>query len=257
MLMLLSGATASAGAYDVGILVVPRQWNAVATLVGSGRPWAGDNGCFTGLDAGAVVRMLERFYPHRATCLFIVAPDVVADAAATLQIWPFWSRLIRGLGYPVAFVAQDGLTPDAVPWSELDALFIGGSTTFKESATAATLAAYAGTRGKHVHMGRVNSRRRLRIAHRIGCNSYDGTGYSIAPDARIPEALRWVSEIQQQAREQLDLDLLAELEAENVALRDNNASVKAMFDERAQRVAVLSAQVEELTQDFLARRAGE
>jgi hypothetical protein len=204
VLMLVAGATASTPAYDVGILVVPKQWNHVDRLLRPGVPWACDNGCFAGFDEGAFVRMLERFH-GRPGCLFVVAPDVVADAAATLIRWPFWSRLLHGLGYPVAFVAQDGITGDAVPWDELEALFLGGSTAYKESADAAGLAAYAKARGKLLHMGRVNSRRRLRIAARLGVDTYDGTGFSLAPDTNIPKGLRWTDDALERLRVQGDL----------------------------------------------------
>lgn len=35
------------------------------------------------------------------------------------------------LGYPAALVAQDGLTDATTPWSDLDVLFLGGSTAWK------------------------------------------------------------------------------------------------------------------------------
>lgn len=82
---------------------------------------------------------------------------------------------IRAIGYPVALVAQDGLEHQPVPWDDIDALFLGGTTTSKLSAAAADLTDEAHACGLHVHMGRVNSRRRLRHAAAIGCHSADGT----------------------------------------------------------------------------------
>lgn len=149
MILLVSGATTYPRDAQIGHLIVPKQWNDPRSLDLS-QPWAMDNGAFSGFDAGAFVRMLEAYHPYQAShsCRFVVAPDVVADAAATRKLWPFWSRLIRGLGYPVAFVAQDGLLHDVTPWNELDALFIGGSTAYKESGDARSLCGYAKAKGK-------------------------------------------------------------------------------------------------------------
>jgi hypothetical protein len=41
---------------------------------------------------------------------------------------------IRYAGFPVAFVARDDLEHLTVPWDDFDALFIGGSTSWKLAA---------------------------------------------------------------------------------------------------------------------------
>jgi hypothetical protein len=43
-----------------------------------------------------------------------------------------------------------------------------------------------------VHMGRVNSLKRLRYAEFIGVDSADGTVLTFGPDRRLPEVLGWV-----------------------------------------------------------------
>lgn len=197
--MLVSGATATVRErQEVGVLVVPRQWNKASSLPLLEGRWAMDNGAFAGFDEGAFVRMLERFWDCTEGCLFVVAPDVVADAAATLRKWPFWSRLIRGLGFPPAFVAQDGLTSDCVPWDEMRTLFVGGSTAYKESMAVRSLCAYAKARGIWVHWGRVNGKRRYEMAMKAGCDSFDGTGFSMFPNINIPKAEDWREQIRQQ-----------------------------------------------------------
>lgn len=197
MLLLVSGATRFPRTPDVGHLIVPKAWALPASLDLQPGQWAMDNGAFSGFDEGAYLRMLEKFHPH-AGCLFITAPDVVADAAATLARWPFWSQLIRGLGFAPAFVVQDGLTCDRVPWAEMGALFIGGSTAYKESADVRSLMAYAKARGIWTHWGRVNGKRRYELAKKSGCDSFDGTGFSMYPDTNIPKVDEWDSEISQQ-----------------------------------------------------------
>ncbi len=202
MIVLVSGATGYPRGGQVGHLVVPRQWNHAKKLDLQPGRWAMDNGAFTGFDEGAFVRMLERF-DERPGCLFATAPDFVGDAASTLTRWPFWSRLIRGVGFPPAFVAQDGITVDRIPWLELGALFIGGSTEFKESDFARSLCGIAQARGIWVHWGRVNSKRRYELALKAGADSLDGTGFSMFPDTNIPLAESWRADIDAQPELQL------------------------------------------------------
>lgn len=186
MLLLVSGATKYPRSADVGHLIVPKQWNDPKSLDLQPGRWAMDNGAFAGFDEGAFIRMIQAYHPYHAYqgyhgCLFVTAPDVVADAAATRARWPFWSQLLRGLRLPVAFVAQDGLVPSDVPWDEMSALFIGGSTAYKESAEARTLCGMAKAIGLHVHWGRVNTKRRYELALKAGADSIDGTGFSMYP----------------------------------------------------------------------------
>lgn len=200
MILLVSGATTTRRSDQVGHLVVPRQWNDPATLDLS-VPWAMDNGAFSGFDEGSYVRMLEAYQAYQsARCLFVTAPDVVGDAASTVARWPFWSQLLRGLGWVPAFVAQDGLTPDRVPnlTRGRGALFIGGTTTYKESGAVRALCAYAKSRGVWVHWGRVNGRRRYELALKAGVDSIDGSGFSMYPDTNIPKADAWAEAIAQQ-----------------------------------------------------------
>lgn len=146
--------------------------------------WAADNGAYSywsrGLDfdARAFIAMLKRFQ-GRDDCLFVVAPDMVGDADGTLLLFRAWVGTIRRYGFPVAFVLQNGARMETIPWDSFDALFIGGDTAFKVSATAAAFAREAKRRGKHVHMGRVNSLKRIQRAHEMGCDSFDGTGYAM------------------------------------------------------------------------------
>jgi hypothetical protein len=104
----------------------------------------------------------------------------------------------------VAFVAQDGLESLTVPWDDFDVLFIGGTTEWKLGPQARALVADAKARGKWVHMGRVNSERRYRYAHAIGCDSVDGTYLTFGPDENLPKLLRWA-----RVEDQLALEVTA------------------------------------------------
>ncbi len=161
-------------------------------------PWACDNAAFNGFDEPAFLRMLDKV-KGQPGCLWVAAPDVVVDAAATLDLFCRWQPRIKNSGLKVALVAQDGLENLRVPWSRLDALFIGGSTAWKEGVAARKLALKAKSKGKLVHMGRVNTLRRIRLAAEFVCDSIDGSGFSMFPDARIPKGLRWIEQCLGQA----------------------------------------------------------
>jgi hypothetical protein len=177
----------------VGRLVSPRS----GTLIRPGERWAGDNDAFLAWDEGRFRRMLDRLEGIPG-CIFVAAPDVVADAGATLDRFAVWRPELARRGFPVALVGQDGMASDDPPWGHLDALFIGGSTEWKLSPAAAELAAEAKRRDKWVHVGRVNTRRRLRIAYDMGANSVDGTGWSMFPDKYLARHLPFVANLHRQ-----------------------------------------------------------
>jgi hypothetical protein len=171
---------------------------AAGNRVPGGVEWVADNAVFAGNypgDAAYLAWLAERA-DRAAWCRFVVAPDVVADAAATLALsLPMLPR-IRALGFPAALVAQDGLEDLDVPWDAFDCLFIGGSTEWKLGTAARRLTAEAKRRGKWVHMGRVNSRQRLLYAAQIGCDSVDGTYLAFGPERNLPTLLSWLRELE-------------------------------------------------------------
>lgn len=130
----------------------------------------------------------------RARLKFITVPDAVGDARSTLAMWRQWRPTLAASALPAALVAQDGMEITDVPWPEVDALFIGGSTRWKLSGQAARLALAAKMRGRWVHVGRVNSARRERAIGAWGTvDSFDGGQYSMFPDTHIPACLRRLS----------------------------------------------------------------
>lgn len=189
-MLLVSGATKTmARVRDprLGRLLRPGNGNRPDEL-----PWAADNGAYSGFDSKAFLRMLER-YQGAPGCLWVAAPDVVGDADATLALFREWEPRIHAGGWPVAFVAQDGLVDP--PWDSFECLFVGGSTDYKLGREARHVVVEAKRRGKLAHMGRVNTVRRFRYAHEIGCDSFDGTQFSRFPDRWIPWALEWLDTI--------------------------------------------------------------
>lgn len=141
-------------------------------------PWGVDNSAFSSFDCPAFLRLLGRC-AGKTGLLWVVAPDVWPDARATLARFWSWLPVLREAGVPVALVAQTGAETLDVPWSEIAALFIGGENHWRQSRACADLASEAKSRGKWLHVGRVNGRPSLRWAHMLGADSVDGTGASI------------------------------------------------------------------------------
>lgn len=170
----------------------------------SGVTWCADNGCFNDktFDEQRWWRWLEKNSHDAPTCKFATAPDVLGDHEKTLERSRPWLKRIRQLGYPAAFVAQDGATVDNVPWEEFDALFVGGSNEFKLGEEAKELIIEAQNREKWVHVGRVNSRRRYLAFASLTARSdgedpkasCDGTYLVFGPSVNLPKLLSWIEE---------------------------------------------------------------
>lgn len=182
-------------ANHLGIIATPRQGNGLIL----GVPWCADNSVYgtEGYPGDEEFLAWLAHWPLWAaqSCLFAVAPDVVGDAAATLERSAPMLPRIRSYGIPAALAAQNGLEHLAVPWHTFDVLFIGGDTEWKLGPAARALAAQARSRGKRVHMGRVNSHERLRYARDIGCHTADGTYLAFGPDVNLPRLLGWLRDV--------------------------------------------------------------
>jgi hypothetical protein len=170
----------------LGQIVTPDSGNRVVP----GARWILDNGCFN--RRWTPVRWSTELDRHMATpgCLFAVVPDVVGDADATNDLWRRWWSGPMRRGYNAAYVAQPGAW--YIP-AGARALFLGGDTTWKLGPDARRLVALAKRHGLWVHMGRVNSRRRLRYAADIGCDSVDGTFLTYGPDRNLSRLLSWIN----------------------------------------------------------------
>lgn len=171
-----------------------------------GVPWGADNGKFAHDGPRQhwlghkrwlawLAKRAEWYGP--ALCRFAVAPDVPFDAAGTLAESRPHLASIRALGLPAAFAAQDGCEHLGIPWDEFDVLFLAGSTEWKLGEVARRLTGQAHERGMWVHMGRVNSRKRLTRARTFGCDSVDGTYLRWGPDKNLPLLLGWLDEAYQ------------------------------------------------------------
>jgi hypothetical protein len=184
---------------DFGVLATPAS--GTHHQRGQYPTWAADNGFYTAPrpdgegydgDTAAQVRyadpaqkQIDHWINWLETvggdddCLFATLPDVVGDYRATWERSARYVARVRAAGFKVAIVLQDGIENDPFIWHSVlnaaDVLFIGGSDEFKLGPACAALVAQAKARGLWVHMGRVNSYKRISYAASIGCDSADGT----------------------------------------------------------------------------------
>lgn len=150
----------------------------------------------------------------------VVVPDKVGDWKGTTERWREFYERVKAYGMPLAYVGQDGIEEhaDQIPWDDFDVFFIGGSTPWKlgynpkgeykdfnrptdaELRKAGYLQAQgelikeARRRGKRVHMGRVNSWKRMEMAnYGIQVDSADGNFIGAAPDNNLPIVVNWLN----------------------------------------------------------------
>lgn len=175
----------------VGLLLGPAYFTKQAI-----RPWLPyvlDNDAFSAWTNGtewnhaAWTAMLQRAMLHKHKPSWVLVPDVVTDKAATLANWEKHAPEAATYRWPLAFAAQDGMTPDDVP-SDAAIVFIGGSTEWKWRSLPTWCANF-----RRVHVGRVNNIEKVYHCEDMGVESVDGTGWFKDPtrDDKLPALLSW------------------------------------------------------------------
>ena len=165
-----------------GNVTFPDEWDVIA-----------DNGCFSGKWTHGAWFSWLLDQPRRFR--FVVAPDVFDPSGspchnATAEKWEMYGPLIERHGFVPAFVAQVGCEPHLLP-DDAPVVFLGGTTEWKLG-PAEDVARKAKSDGRWVHMGRVNSQRRMVRALEMGCDSADGTFLTFGPDVNLPRLLRYI-----------------------------------------------------------------
>ena len=158
--------------------------SAAGCLRSEGFPYALDNGAWTAhqkglpFDVAAFVKACDLL---GAGADWIIAPDVVGEAGPSLKLTAEWlPRLREQFPRSLILVAvQDGMTEDCVrAWLRSDVgIFLGGSTHWK-IATMRRWGETAHRLGVYLHVGRVNTKRRILLAQEAGADSFDGTSVS-------------------------------------------------------------------------------
>lgn len=137
-----------------------------------------DNGAFARFDSAAFLALLKREGARKDLCRFVAVPDVVGSARRTLELFDRWAFRPELSGWPLALVAQDGQEDLPLPWDDIAAVFIGGTTEWKLGRHAAAVIKAAKALGAFVHVGRVNTPGRFEYFEDLGADSIDGTGLS-------------------------------------------------------------------------------
>lgn len=153
------------------------------------KPWAIDNGGFSGLDIPALNALLKREEHHREKCLFVTVPDIVGSAQRTLELFDHFKDELSG--WPLALACQDGQENLRIPWDEIEAVFIGGSTNWKCSQHVVQIIKTAKILGKWVHAGRVNDPQRWKHFEDLKVDSADGSGLARYTHMRVSIADRF------------------------------------------------------------------
>lgn len=150
-------------------------------------PFYADNDAFNNFSAEKYCIMLDRL--KQIQICWVTAPDKVANAQETTKMFHYWIDKIHPL--PVAYVLQDGVTQDMIPFDTISAVFLGGSTEFKLSPYAMNLLHYARSMNKLVHVGRVNSVKRIKLFHEV-MHTFDGSGFARFAKRDIPKYIKYM-----------------------------------------------------------------
>jgi hypothetical protein len=143
----------------------------------SGKQYGLDNGCFSKFKSNTWRRLLNEAKEQQLINQpeFVCLPDIVGDARRTLELFEMFYDEVKPL--KICLVLQDGIGNFSIDWNRIDAVFVGGSDSFKISTEAINACKVAKMLGKWVHVGRVNTVERVR--NWIGlADSLDGSGLS-------------------------------------------------------------------------------
>ena len=135
-----------------------------------------------GIDTKRWVRGLRRIaaHPQVDDCVLVALPDLVNDARSLdKSIEALELALAEGHDLPYYLVVQPNMGSDRVhhtleAYPQIAGLFIGGDNEFK-SAMGRVYADLARSLGRKTHYGRAASRRKIREAVAMGCESCDST----------------------------------------------------------------------------------
>lgn len=152
--------------------------SARGVLRDEGMPYALDNGAWTAFqrnepfDVPAFQRAVDMF-GERAD--WVVIPDIVTGGLESLDFSLSWIDRLAGCRR-LLIAVQDGMTPEVIRplLSDRIGIFVGGSTEWK-LATAIEWGHLAHEVGCYMHVGRVNTVRRVRLCAAAGADSFDGT----------------------------------------------------------------------------------
>lgn len=128
---------------------------------------------------------------------FAVLPDIVAGGLQSLEYSLSWRDRLRAC--PTFLAVQDGMTAAHVApaLDGIAGIFVGGSTEWKERSLP-TWGSLARQQRVKLHVGRVNTARRIFLSEAAGATSFDGSSASryastltLLENARQQRELPW------------------------------------------------------------------
>jgi len=181
-----------AGKYPgrIGWLLSPGGWRHPHSWLS----YAMDNGAYPMFTKGlawtddAFYAHLRRIAGHSNRPRWIAVPDSVGNRDETLRMWFAHSPRVALYHAPLAFVVQDGMTPDDIP-PNASVVFVGGTTEWKLKNIRVFTAAFP-----RVHVGRINGEAGLWRCHNAGVESCDGTGWMRGGEERAKPLIKYLDE---------------------------------------------------------------
>jgi len=161
-------------------------WRLIVSAAGAWRNegfrYALDNGAWSAFVAGArfdAGRFRACVAQMGAGADWIVVPDIVCGGRESLRFSLSWLDEILMVGPPVLLAVQNGMKASDLRHhvGGRVGLFVGGDTAWKE-ATLPVWGRLARERTCYLHVGRVNSARRIRLCAMAGADSFDGSSAS-------------------------------------------------------------------------------
>ena len=213
MKIFVSGATRTVASLisewwsdHLGCLRVPGE---TPNTVPEGVDWGMDNGCYKGVNAKGINRLLWHCYQSeqgKDPCHFVTVPDVVGNWGETLEFFlMFREGCMEKYGYipwTLAIVLQEGVSQYEDLWFA-DAIFVGGKDHDFKLKYCEPILQKAKADGKWVHMGRINGLKKIKYLHDMGCvDSFDGSGYSRFPGIYLKPAMQLMRQLKNRKHEQ-------------------------------------------------------
>jgi hypothetical protein len=168
---------------------------ATGELLTNGIPYAVDSGAWTAHTKGRPFDM--QAYQTAVLRLgrdaeWVALPDIVGGGLASLDLSLSSLVWTRQHTARVFLVLQDGMLPEHVAGLDVDGWFLGGSTEWKLR-TLPMWGACATEHGRPLHVGRVNSAKRIKACIMAGAASFDGASVSLFPSTlpALDAAARW------------------------------------------------------------------
>lgn len=160
-------------------------WHLLVSAAGvqrtEGFPYALDNGAWsayqrgTAFDDAAFVQALQSLGRHAE---WVVLPDIVMGGIASLALSLAWEARVLAVAPYALLPVQNGMElhhiAQVLASSPRLGLFVGGDTPWKER-TMASWGALGRALGRIVHVGRVNTARRIHLCAHAGVTSFDGS----------------------------------------------------------------------------------